>query len=104
LPLPDAATEAFAVVDRAAEQPTPVAPAPHPAPDSRFGFSPRELEVLELLVAGHTDKEIAEALFISRRTAQGHVGSIFGKLGVNTRTAAATAALRAGLVADEPTA
>src|SRR5688500_4696968 len=68
----------------------------------RAGLTARELEVLGLIVAGRTDKEIAEALFISRRTAQGHVGSIFGKLGVNTRTAAATAALRAGLVADEP--
>ncbi len=62
------------------------------------GLTARELEVLRLLVAGHTDREIADALFISRRTAQGHVASIFGKLGVNTRTAAATAALAAGLV------
>jgi DNA-binding NarL/FixJ family response regulator len=66
------------------------------------GLTPREVEVLRLLVAGRTDREIAEELFISRRTAQGHVANIFAKLGVNSRTAAATAALRAGLVADEP--
>jgi non-specific serine/threonine protein kinase len=65
-----------------------------------YGLTERELEVLRHLVAGRTDREIAEALFISPRTAQGHVGSIFGKLGVNSRTAAATAALRAGLVDD----
>ena len=63
-----------------------------------YGLTARELEVLRLLVAGHTDRQIAEELFISRRTAQGHVASIFNKLGVNSRTAAATAALRDGLV------
>ena len=63
-----------------------------------FGLTTRELEVLRLLVAGHTDRQIAEDLFISRRTAQGHVASIFNKLGVNSRTAAATAALRDGLI------
>ena len=61
-------------------------------------LSPREQEVLQLLVVGHSDREIAEALFISHRTAQGHVGSIFNKLGVNSRTAAATTAIRDGLV------
>ena len=70
------------------------------APTALASLSPRELEVLRLVVAGRADREIAEALFISRRTAQAHVGSIFAKLGVNTRTAAATAALQAGLVPD----
>jgi DNA-binding NarL/FixJ family response regulator len=69
--------------------------------DVVHGLTARELEVLELLTAGRSDREIAEALFISRRTAQGHVASIFNKLGVNSRTAAATAALRAGLVNPE---
>ncbi len=69
---------------------------------SDFGLTARELEVLRLLVAGLTDRQIAEELFISRRTAQGHVASIFNKLGVNSRTAAATAALRDGLVDTEP--
>jgi predicted ATPase/DNA-binding CsgD family transcriptional regulator len=61
----------------------------------------REQEVLQLLAAGHSDRQIAESLFISRRTAQGHVAGIFNKLGVNSRTAAATTALRLGLVPTE---
>ena len=68
-------------------------------PGSAAGLSPRELEVLGLIVAGKTDREIAEALFISPRTAQGHVAHIFAKLNVSSRTAAATTALQAGLVA-----
>jgi non-specific serine/threonine protein kinase len=63
-------------------------------------LSPREQQVLRLIVAGHSDRQIAEDLFISHRTAQGHVGSIFNKLGVNSRTAAATTAIRLGLVQD----
>jgi DNA-binding CsgD family transcriptional regulator len=70
---------------------------------SEAGLTPRELEVLGLLVAGRTDKEIAEALFISPRTAQGHVAHIFAKLDVSTRTAAVATALQAGLVADRST-
>ncbi|MGH9176870.1 MAG: helix-turn-helix domain-containing protein, partial [Vicinamibacterales bacterium] len=65
------------------------------------GLSAREMEVLGLLVAGHSDRQIAESLYISHRTAQGHVGSIFNKLGVNSRTAAATTAIRLGLVGDD---
>jgi DNA-binding NarL/FixJ family response regulator len=61
-------------------------------------LSPREREVLVLLVAGQTDPEIAEALFVSVRTVESHVAHIFAKLGVRTRTAAATAALAVGLV------
>lgn len=60
------------------------------------GLSQREIEVLRLLVAGHTDREIAAALFISPRTAQGHVANIFNKLGVNSRTAAVATALQSG--------
>ena len=66
------------------------------------GLTERELEVLRLVVAGRTDREIAEALFIGRRTAQGHVANIMAKFGVNSRTAAATAAIAAGFVAAGP--
>jgi non-specific serine/threonine protein kinase len=60
----------------------------------------RERDVLRLLVMGRTDKEIADSLFISPRTAQGHVARLFDKLGVNTRSAAVAAALQADLVPD----
>jgi predicted ATPase/DNA-binding CsgD family transcriptional regulator len=55
-------------------------------------LTPREREVLALLVAGKTDREIAETLFIGRRTVEGHVGRLLAKLGVSSRTAAARAA------------
>lgn len=78
-----------------ATQIPPVRPA---GDDHTNPLSPRELEVLLLLVAGSTDREIAEALFISPRTAQGHVANILNKLGVNTRTAAVATALQSGLL------
>ncbi len=62
------------------------------------GLTPRELDVLRLLIEGHTDKEIAEALFIGTRTVQTHVANLFAKLGVNARAEAAVVAVRRGLV------
>jgi DNA-binding CsgD family transcriptional regulator len=53
------------------------------------GLTGRERDVLALLASGHSDVEIAKALFISRKTANNHVGSIFAKLGVRNRTQAA---------------
>jgi DNA-binding NarL/FixJ family response regulator len=68
-----------------------------PAADDH-GLTAREREVLALLVEGHTNKRIAERLFISESTAGVHVSNILGKLGVTTRTEAATVAARLGLV------
>ncbi|MDQ3694781.1 MAG: LuxR C-terminal-related transcriptional regulator [Chloroflexota bacterium] len=65
-------------------------------------MTPREAEILRLLVAGLTDPAIAAALFISVRTVENHVARIFTKLGVRTRTAAVTTAIARGLV--DPTA
>ncbi|HEV2121938.1 MAG TPA: tetratricopeptide repeat protein, partial [Chloroflexota bacterium] len=62
------------------------------------GISPRELEVLGLLVEGNSDREIAEQLFVSRRTVTTHTGSLFSKLGVTNRVQAATVAIRLGLI------
>ena len=62
-------------------------------------LTPREQEILAFLAAGKTDREIAETLFVSVRTVEGHVARILAKLGVRTRTAAAHAALVSGLVA-----
>jgi DNA-binding CsgD family transcriptional regulator len=61
------------------------------------GLTGRELEVLHLLVQGKADREIADELFISYRTVTNHVASILRKLDVDSRTAAATQAVRRGL-------
>jgi predicted ATPase/DNA-binding NarL/FixJ family response regulator len=62
------------------------------------GLSPRELDVLRLLVVGKTDREIAETLFISPRTASKHVASILAKLDVASRGEAAVYATRHSLL------
>jgi DNA-binding NarL/FixJ family response regulator len=58
-------------------------------PGSLPELSPRENEVLRLLADGLTDREIGEALTISRRTVESHVSSILAKLGVTSRAHAA---------------
>ena len=58
------------------------------------GLSPRELDVLRLIVEGKTDREIAVDLFISHHTVSRHVSHILGKLGVESRTAATAYAVR----------
>jgi predicted ATPase/DNA-binding CsgD family transcriptional regulator len=63
-----------------------------------LGLSPRELDVLRLLVAGQHDREIAAALRVSPRTVQTHVASIFAKFGVNSRVEVTAIAVRRGLV------
>jgi predicted ATPase/DNA-binding CsgD family transcriptional regulator len=68
-----------------------------PAVSPPHGLSPRELEVLRLLVEGHSDREIAATLAITYRTATSYVAAILNKLGVPSRTAAATYAVRHGL-------
>lgn len=71
--------------------------APAVADGDASGLSARELEVLALLAAGQTNRQIAETLFISEKTAGHHVSSILGKLGVSGRVAAAGIAIRMGL-------
>jgi non-specific serine/threonine protein kinase len=61
-------------------------------------LTPRELDVLRLLVAGQSNADVAEALAISPRTATTHVTNILAKLGVTSRREAAARALRDGLV------
>ena len=57
------------------------------------GLSAREIEVLRLVADGKTNQAIAAELFLSERTVDRHVSNIFDKLGVRSRTAAATFAL-----------
>ena len=61
------------------------------------GLTPRELEVLRLVAEGRSNQQIADALFISRKTASVHVSHILSKLGAKTRVEAAAFAHRAGL-------
>ena len=64
-----------------------------------YGLSNREMEVLQLLSEGNTNKEIAKALWISEQTVKTHVAHIFDKLGTSDRTETVATALRSGLVA-----
>jgi predicted ATPase/DNA-binding CsgD family transcriptional regulator len=74
------------------------APLPSGVPSEAAELTPREWEVLRLLAEGLSNKEIAEALFITRRTADTHVANILGKLGLPSRTAVAAWAVRHDLV------
>jgi DNA-binding CsgD family transcriptional regulator len=64
----------------------------------RYGLTVREGEVLRLIADGRSNPAIAEALYISPRTAQTHVQNIFTKLGVNSRAEAVRLAVKCGLV------
>lgn len=64
----------------------------------RVELSQREIEVLTLVARGMTNKEIAQQLFISDKTARNHVANCLVKLGANDRTEAATTAIRRGLI------
>ena len=58
----------------------------------------RELQVLELIVKGRSNKEISSELAISEATVKSHINSLLSKLGVSDRTQAATSALQRGIV------
>jgi DNA-binding NarL/FixJ family response regulator len=63
-----------------------------------YGLSNREMEVLQLLCEGKTNKELARSLWISEQTVKTHLAHIFGKLGTSDRTETVARALRNGLV------
>jgi predicted ATPase/DNA-binding CsgD family transcriptional regulator len=92
LPLDEAVREALSASWPAAP------PSSLDSPALQHGLTPRELEVLRLVAVGKSDREIADALFVSPRTVGVHVSSILGKLGVSSRAAAAAEAVREGLV------
>jgi DNA-binding CsgD family transcriptional regulator len=95
LTLADAVTEALVIpAESAGTAPTgqPVTPA------ARHGLTPREMEVLQLVRVGCSNRQIGERLYISERTARTHVQNILNKLDVSTRAAAAAYAVEHGLI------
>jgi ATP/maltotriose-dependent transcriptional regulator MalT len=94
--------EARALARRARFDLDPSVAATAPADDTRtpaqqLGLTPREAEVLALVAAGRSNRQIAQALFISPKTASVHVSNILAKLGVASRVEAAAVAHRLGL-------
>jgi predicted ATPase/DNA-binding CsgD family transcriptional regulator len=94
LPFADAIAEAAHFL--ALPAPEPASPAD--AGQDVAGLTPRELDVLRLVAAGYSDRQIGDALFISHRTVMRHVEHILAKLDVDSRTAAATQAVRLGII------
>jgi DNA-binding NarL/FixJ family response regulator len=69
-----------------------------PAEVDREELSSREREVLRLMAIGRRSREIATELFISERTVGNHIAAIYKKLGINSRAAAVTYAVRTGMI------
>jgi DNA-binding CsgD family transcriptional regulator len=69
-------------------------------PGADLGLTDRETEVIRLVAAGRSNQQIADALFITRKTASVHVSNILAKLGVANRVEAAAVAQRLGLTDD----
>ena len=93
-------TEVQALARRARLDLAPHATAPAagaPTPTEQLGLTSREAEVLALVAAGRSNRQIAQALFISPKTASVHVSNILAKLGAHTRVEAAAIAHRLGL-------
>uniref|UniRef100_B8HNP3 Two component transcriptional regulator, LuxR family n=1 Tax=Cyanothece sp. (strain PCC 7425 / ATCC 29141) TaxID=395961 RepID=B8HNP3_CYAP4 len=74
--------------------PPAVSSTPPPLPPELAGLTPREREVLSLIVAGASNREIAEALYISERTVKNHISRILSQLHLRDRTQAAMFASR----------
>ena len=65
---------------------------------AELGITPREMEILEALAAGHSNREIAERLFVSENTVKTHASRLFDKLEARRRTQAVQRAREAGLI------
>jgi two-component system, NarL family, response regulator NreC len=74
-------------------------PTIEPKQDVLSVLTPREFEILSYIVRGYTNRQIAEALFISMRTVEGHRASVFGKLGLKNRVELVEFAEKYGLIA-----
>ncbi|MET7900889.1 AAA family ATPase [Streptomyces sp. NPDC005355] len=104
LPLAPTGTGAALTAPAPGTPALPMAPgSPAPAPEAadpaeELGLTPRERDVLRLVAAGRSNRQIAEELFISPKTASVHVSNILAKLGVSGRVEAAAVAHRLRLV------
>jgi DNA-binding NarL/FixJ family response regulator len=92
---------AAAVAEALADDPSPAFAASGAAtasdPAAALGLTAREADVLRLLAQGRSNREIGNALFISRRTVNFHVTNLLGKLALQSYAAAAAFAVRHGL-------
>ncbi len=80
--------------------PAPAGPfTPDAARIEALGLTPRELEVLQLIAEGLSNKEMAERLFVSENTVKTHASRVFDKLGASRRTQAVQLAKSQGLIA-----
>ncbi len=86
------------VAMRLLQRPAPAALELDPAAHERLGISAREFEVLGLLAAGRSNKEIARALEVSPNTVKTHVAKLFEKLGARRRTEAILRARELGMI------
>jgi DNA-binding CsgD family transcriptional regulator len=93
----DGEIKALARRARLAPPATTTATAGAPTPAAQLGLTRREAEVLALVAAGRSNRQIAQALFISPKTVGVHVSNILAKLGVTGRVEAAAIAHRLGL-------
>jgi DNA-binding NarL/FixJ family response regulator len=94
----EAARAAFAGLGAALDRERVQAQLAAAATPDRHGLTAREVEVLGLVAAGQSNREIAAALVISEHTVARHLQNIFAKLGVGSRTAAGAFAFAHGLV------
>jgi DNA-binding CsgD family transcriptional regulator len=85
-------------IEYALEPPEEALEGPSGSPQYPAGMSGREVEVLALAAAGLTNARIAEELYISPRTVNAHLGSVYRKVGVGSRAAAARFASEHGLL------
>ncbi len=83
---------------RLMHRPPPPAEPGNPQAQATLGISPRELQVLQELAAGHSNKEIADRLNLSPHTVKTHVSHLFEKLGARRRTEAIHRARELGIV------
>jgi DNA-binding CsgD family transcriptional regulator len=90
------------IVDRIVEIAVPAAPLPKFAADDtareRLGITRRELEILELVARGLSNREIGETLFVSENTVKTHCSRAFDKLGARRRTEAVQRSKELGLL------